>query len=156
MPAQSVTNPLPVMLDIQDIAKILPQAEPFIMIDRVIDYKKNEYLTAVKNITGSEWVFEGQGFQSNVYPETLIIEGAAQAGIAFYNLTNPNQNNKNPIYIGLIKSEFFNQAYIGDQLQFQTVNFKMMSFSGYINVKARHSADVADITIFYSTRKEGV
>ena len=71
-------------LNSTQIAQILPQSYPFLMIDRVVDFKKGESLTAVKNITGNQWVFEGQPCQTGVFPETLLIEAAAQAAILFY------------------------------------------------------------------------
>jgi hypothetical protein len=106
-------------LDSNQIAQILPQSYPFLMIDRVVDFRKGESLTAVKNITGNEWMFgfsaeprganlerrpsttlrpsrrvEGQcrppaenespWGTTNIFPETLLIEAAAQAAILFY------------------------------------------------------------------------
>src|SRR3989338_8135555 len=68
-------------LNSSQIAAILHQSYPFLMIDRVVDFKKGESLTAIKNITGNEWVFEGQPCQTGVFPETLLIEAAAQAAI---------------------------------------------------------------------------
>lgn len=83
-------------LDSYQIAKILPQSYPFLMIDRVVDFRKGESLTAIKNITGNEWLFEGQcrppaakespWGTTNAFPETLLIEAAAQAAILFYRL----------------------------------------------------------------------
>ncbi len=80
-------------LNSNQIAAILPQSYPFLMIDRVVDFQKGESLTAIKNITGNEWMWEGQcrppaGAESpwdttNVFPETLLIEAAAQAAILF-------------------------------------------------------------------------
>ncbi|MBI3616986.1 MAG: hypothetical protein HY210_02055 [Candidatus Omnitrophica bacterium] len=66
-------------LNSNQIAQILPQAYPFLMIDRVADFREGESLTAIKNITGNEWVFEGQSCQTGAFPETLLIEAAAQA-----------------------------------------------------------------------------
>lgn len=96
-------------LNSNQIAQILPQSYPFLMIDRVVAFQKGESLTAIKNITGNEWMFgssveppganparrvEGQcrppaeqespwGI-TNIFPETLLIEAAAQAAILFY------------------------------------------------------------------------
>ena len=50
------------------------------------EFKKGEYLTAVKNITGNEWVYEGENFKTESFPEVLIIEAAAQAAFLFYRL----------------------------------------------------------------------
>ena len=71
-------------LNSNQIAKILPQSYPFLMIDRVVDFKKGESLTAIKNITGNEWFFDDQSCKTGVFPETLLIEAAAQAAILFY------------------------------------------------------------------------
>ena len=69
------------MIDYQTIREILPQAYPFVMIDRIIDFKKGESLTAIKNITGNEWVYDAEHESNPVFPETLLIEAAAQAAL---------------------------------------------------------------------------
>ena len=67
-------------IDLEEILRILPQAPPFVMIDRVVDFKKDESLTAIKNITGNEWVFENHEYPGDVFPETLIIEAFPSPG----------------------------------------------------------------------------
>jgi 3-hydroxyacyl-[acyl-carrier-protein] dehydratase len=62
------------MRDLRSLIDLLPQQYPFRMIDEIIDYKEGESLTAVKNITGNEWVFEGANAGSGTFPETLIME----------------------------------------------------------------------------------
>ena len=138
------------ILDQIDLSKILPQSYPFLMIDKIIEFKKGESLTAIKNITGSEWVFEGQGYQSNFFPETLIIEAAAQAAAAFYGLSQGDAEIKK-VFLGKIKSEIFNIVNVGDQLTLKTLSHKMFNNNGFMNINV--SVDVkkiADIEIFYS------
>jgi 3-hydroxyacyl-[acyl-carrier-protein] dehydratase len=67
----------------EEMLKILPHAYPFLMIDRVTDVKVGESLVAVKNITGSEWIFNNQCFEIDHLPEPFIIEAAAQAALVF-------------------------------------------------------------------------
>jgi len=74
------------MLGFKELRAILPQSYPFLMIDRVIDIKKGESLTAIKNITANEWFFEGKDQGSSVLPETLIIEAAVQAALVLYHV----------------------------------------------------------------------
>ncbi len=74
------------MFDDKVIKDILPQSYPFIMIDRIVEFKKGESLTAIKNITGNEWIYEGQNVKNNIFPETLLIEAAAQAALVLYGL----------------------------------------------------------------------
>ena len=58
------------MLNHTQLKTILPHAYPFLMIDRVEDYKPGESLMAVKNITANEWLGEGLPGQTNYFPET--------------------------------------------------------------------------------------
>ena len=74
------------MLDHNDLKKILPQAYPFLMLDRVLEYTEHKHLTAIKNITADEWFFQDTDEDSNQtktkhLPETLLIEAAAQAAL---------------------------------------------------------------------------
>ena len=75
------------MLDHDALRKILPQAHPFLMIDRVQEYIEGESLIAIKNITADEWffqdAFEGSS-QIQHFPETLLIEAASQAALVLY------------------------------------------------------------------------
>lgn len=41
-------------VDIKQICSILPHRYPLIMVDRVLDYKPFEHLTAIKNVTINE------------------------------------------------------------------------------------------------------
>ena len=141
-------------LDSNQIARILPQSYPFLMIDRVVDFKKGESLTAIKNITGNEWVFEGQPCQTGVFPETLLIEAAAQAAILFYRLNKAGQNSKSKIFLGRAKAEFLKPVHVGDQLRLKTATYKMLATSGYMDIQASVSeVDVANFEIMYSVIK---
>ena len=41
-------------IDVEKILKLLPHRYPFLLVDRVIDYKLGEHLTAIKNVTFNE------------------------------------------------------------------------------------------------------
>lgn len=139
-------------LNSQQIAEILPQAYPFIMIDRVVEFKKGESLTAIKNITGTEWIFEGQARQSGVFPETLLIEAAAQATIVFCRLSKEGEGASDmKVLLGRVRAEFFNPVRVGDQVTLKTLSGKMLGTSGYMDVGVSVSAErIADIQIMYS------
>ncbi len=151
-------------LDSNQIAQILPQAYPFLMLDRVVDFKKGESLTAIKNITGNEWIFEGHrrppaGQESpwgatNIFPETLLIEAAAQAAILFYRLNNGESlASSSRIFLGQAKAEFARPAHAGDQLVLKTLSGKMIKTGGYMDVRASVQEEkIADVQIFYSLR----
>ena len=72
------------MIDHQTIKKILPQAYPFLLIDRVEEFKAGESLVAIKNITANEWPFEQDDRDQVYFPPTLLIEAAAQAALVLW------------------------------------------------------------------------
>ena len=124
------------------------------MIDRVVDFQKGESLTAVKNITGNEWIFEGQACQTGVFPETLLIEAAAQAAILFYRLNKAEQDPRLKIFLGRAKAEFLKPVHVGDQLKLKTATYKMLETSGYMDIHASvNETDVANLEIMYSVIK---
>ncbi len=50
--------------DISKVMEYLPHRYPFLMIDRVIDWEADNYLSALKNVTVNEPFFTGH-FQGN-------------------------------------------------------------------------------------------
>ena len=141
------------MIDYKTIQKILPQSSPFILIDKIIDFKKGESLTAIKNITGNEWIFDEGALAgcSSIFPETLLIEAAAQAALVLYGLTNLQPADKQPQYIlGRSKAEFENFVYIGDQITLSAVASKMLDTGGYSDIKlSKTSQNIGTIEIIY-------
>lgn len=137
------------------IEKILPQAYPFIMIDRVVEFKKGESLTAVKNVTANEWFFEHGPEQMRYLPESLIIEAAAQAAVLFARLNGPENAPDDSVFVlGKVKAEIEGLAGIGDQIFLKTSNYKMMKDNGFIDVDVSlESGAIAKLNIFYSLKE---
>jgi 3-hydroxymyristoyl/3-hydroxydecanoyl-(acyl carrier protein) dehydratase len=144
------------VLDQKQIADILPQAYPFIMIDRVIDFKRDESLIATKNITGNEWMFQGQADKSDVFPETLLIEAASQAALVLYHLNKIKENGKRPKYVlGKVKADFDEAVLIGDQLEIKAFANKMLDTGGYSDIDITKKGEkIAHIEIIYSVIRE--
>ena len=142
-------------LDSNQIAQILPQSYPFLMIDRVVDFKKGESLTAIKNITGNEWLFAGQPCQAGAFPETLLIEAAAQAALVLYHLTKIKEGEKRPKYIlGKFQAEFERAVFIGDQLEIKAYATKLLDMGGYSDVKITvNSALVSKMLLTFAVER---
>ena len=62
-----------------DIQNYLPHRYPFLLIDKIIDFKKDSYLIAQKNVTINEPFFQGHFPDHPVFPGVLILEAMAQA-----------------------------------------------------------------------------
>ena len=68
------------ILDINDIQKILPHRPPFLLIDRIIEMETGKRIVGIKNVTINEPFFAGHFPNYPVMPGVLIIEAMAQTG----------------------------------------------------------------------------
>ena len=105
-------------LDIHDVLEHLPHRYPFLLIDRVLDYKVGEYLTGLKNVSYNEPFFQGHFPHRPVMPGVLILEALAQAtGILAFKTTNSRPTSKSLYYfVGIDNARFKQPVEPGDQL----------------------------------------
>jgi 3-hydroxyacyl-[acyl-carrier-protein] dehydratase len=106
------------IMDIKEVMKYLPHRYPFLLIDKVIDLKEGEFITAVKNVTMNEDFFQGHFPGHPVMPGVLIIEAMAQAAALLSYKTEGTQPNGNMVtyFIGIDKARFRAPVFPGDQL----------------------------------------
>src|SRR5436853_6836842 len=65
-------------VDVLRIMEMIPHRHPFLMIDKVVDMVANERATGIKNVSISEYYFQGHFPARPVMPGVLIIEAMAQ------------------------------------------------------------------------------
>jgi 3-hydroxyacyl-[acyl-carrier-protein] dehydratase len=116
-PEAPVTEPT--RLDIQDLFKILPHRYPFLLIDRVLDLKRKERITAIKNVTINEPFFAGHFPNLPIMPGVLIIEAIAQSGGALLLTEVHDRNEKLMVFTGIEKARFRRPVVPGDQLRIE-------------------------------------
>lgn len=105
-------------MDIHQILQHLPQRYPFLLIDRVLDYKLGESLTAVKNVSINEPFFQGHFPNRPVMPGVLILEAMAQATGVLAFKTSAAQPDSQSLYylVGIDNARFKHPVEPGDQL----------------------------------------
>lgn len=107
------------MLGIEDIKKILPHREPFLMIDRVDELEKGVMAKGIKVVSGNEWFFMGHFADVKIMPGVLIIEAIAQmGGVA---LLTMEEMKGRLAFLGKIKNARFSEKVVpGDVLELET------------------------------------
>lgn len=105
-------------MDIHDVMRHLPHRYPFLLVDKVLDYRANEYLIGVKNITFNEQCFTGHFPHRPVFPGVLILEAMAQCtGILAFKSTGVLPDNHSAYYfVGIDGARFRDPVEPGDQL----------------------------------------
>lgn len=109
------------MLDVNEIMQILPHRYPFLLIDRVVEIAPNETITAYKNVTIAEHIFQGHFPDHPIYPGVMIIEGMAQAGgvLAFKSMNGEDLIDKVVYFMSIDKAKFRIPVRPGDRLEYK-------------------------------------
>ena len=118
------------MLNIEEIEKIIPQRDPFLMIDEVEEYVPGESCTAYKNVNAEEWYFKGHFPGNPIMPGVLITESLAQAG-AVAILSMEENKGKNALFGGINNMKFKKMVVPGDRLKLEV---KIIKRKGPIGV----------------------
>lgn len=120
------------VVDIETIIKALPHRYPFLLVDRVVDFKKGEWIKALKNVTINEPFFQGHFPEHPVMPGVLILEAMAQcAGVLCY-LNAADDPSDNPMFylVKIDNARFSRLVGPGDQLQMEVTLKRMLRNMG--------------------------
>jgi len=106
------------LMDVRQIMDQLPHRYPFLLIDRVVEFEKGESLTALKNVTVNEPIFQGHFPGAPIFPGVLIIEALAQATgvLAFKTVGSTPEDGKLYFLAGVDKARFRKPVVPGDQM----------------------------------------
>ena len=118
------------MLNKEEIKQIIPQREPFLMIDEVEEYKAGESAIAYKYVNEEEWYFKGHFPENPIMPGVLITESLAQTG-AVAILSIEENKGKNALFGGIDKMKFKKMVVPGDKLKLEV---KIIKKKGPIGV----------------------
>ena len=118
------------MLEKEDIEKIIPQRDPFLMIDKVEEYIPGESAIAYKSVREDEWYFKGHFPGNPIMPGVLITESLAQTG-AVAILSMEENKGKNALFGGIDKMKFKRMVVPGDTLKLEV---KIIKRKGPIGV----------------------
>lgn len=137
-------------IDINQILNLLPHRYPFILVDRVLDYKEYDYLNAIKNVTINEPFFNGHFPGNPIMPGVLMLEALAQACAILSNLSREAKEGYEYLHFfaGIDNARFKHVVTPGDQLRLevkmigQKRDFWRMHGEVYVGDKLACAADL--------------
>jgi 3-hydroxyacyl-[acyl-carrier-protein] dehydratase len=112
----------PVLFDvvnIEDILQTLPHRYPMLLIDRVINVRKDYSGIGIKNVTFNEPCFPGHFPDRPVYPGVMMIEAMAQTAGVIGIRSNPGTARPRAVYFLTVdKCKFRKPVIPGDTIEY--------------------------------------
>ena len=132
-----------------NIQNYLPHRYPFLLIDKVINIKKNESIIAQKNVSYNEPFFQGHFPDYPVFPGVLQVEAMAQVG-GIFALSKVEDPHLYSTYFMKINNVKFKQKVLpGDSVVFElqlmsAIRRGLVEMSGtaYVNGKVVAEAEM--------------
>jgi len=108
--------------DIARVMQAIPHRFPFLMVDRVVELRRNVSAIGVKNVSINENYFQGHFPQHPVMPGVLIIESMAQtAAVLVVATLGPSAEGKLVYFMSVEGAKFRKPVVPGDQLRIHVV-----------------------------------
>ncbi|MFI3243332.1 MAG: bifunctional UDP-3-O-[3-hydroxymyristoyl] N-acetylglucosamine deacetylase/3-hydroxyacyl-ACP dehydratase [Akkermansia sp.] len=127
---KSVTIPMgDVVLDTNEVIKLLPHRYPFLMVDRIIGFEGDNRCIGQKNLTMNEQFFQGHFPGHPVMPGVLQLEAMAQVA-SILMLRIPANQGKIGYFMSCDKVKWRRPVVPGDVLIIETELTKMRGAIG--------------------------
>jgi 3-hydroxyacyl-[acyl-carrier-protein] dehydratase len=106
-------------IDIAGILKAIPHRYPFLLVDRIVSIRGDDFAIGIKNVTANEPQFQGHFPDNPVFPGVLLIEGMAQtAGVVCMYAMGRTGAGAAPYFLTIDKAKFRKPVYPGDTVEY--------------------------------------
>lgn len=137
-------------MSVTEIMKYLPHRYPFLLLDKIVECKRGDAITAIKNVTINEAFFQGHFPNTPVFPGVLILEALAQASGVLV-LSDPDMRPSQEslfLFVGIEKARFKRPVVPGDQLRLESKltrmkrNYGVFDANAYVDDELAASAEL--------------
>ncbi len=105
--------------DILELLRYLPHRYPFLLVDRIIEARGDEFGVGLKNVSVNEPQFQGHFPGRPVMPGVLLIEGMAQtAGVLCIRAHAADRPPPLVYFMSIDKAKFRKPVLPGDRVEF--------------------------------------
>lgn len=119
------------VLDMREIAKILPHRFPFLLIDKVVEMDSYKRAVGIKNVTYNEPFFQGHFPDQPIMPGVLQLEAMAQlAGVLL--MRKAENQGKLAVLLSLDKVKLRKTVVPGDQLRITAEALRVKNRTGMV------------------------
>ena len=138
----TATSSQPFLLNVKEIAKILPHRYPFLLVDRIIYLNLEEnVIVGQKNVTVNEQFFQGHFPGVPIMPGVLILEALAQTGGVLVH--KKGYCEKIAVLLNINNAKFRKPVVPGDVLTLHATGLHLSNKGGRIAAKAMVNEQLA-------------
>jgi len=116
----------------EDIKKIIPYDDPFLMIDHVLKLE-NKSIIATKDVKNEEFYLKGHFKNFPIMPGALIVEGLGQAATLLIRYNIIDHEKKDILAYKIRSAKFFRPSFPGQTLRFEAKLLFMLKKIAFVN-----------------------
>lgn len=130
-------------VDIAEILKLLPHRYPFLMVDRIVNLRGDDFAIGIKNVTVNEPQFLGHFPNNPVFPGVLLIEGMAQtAGVLCLKSLGATEKPQLVYFLTIDKARFRKPVVPGDTVEYHMTKINRRKMMWWYRGEAKVGGDL--------------
>lgn len=130
------------IIDINEIKKILPHRYPFLLVDRVVELEPGKKVVGIKNVSANESFFQGHFPAEPIMPGVLLLEALAQVSCVLV-LRDLGVQGSIALFTGADSVAFRRKVVPGDQVRLEAEVEKIRAPFGRMKARATVEGDLA-------------